>query len=89
MVASQGGLIYAIDIMNPDAPSMRHANVFDTHITSLDIAPSGDALVLADAQCAMHLWGSPNKIQFTEYGSPTEFADQPAPTPQMDWSADM
>lgn len=89
MVASQGGLIYAIDIMNPDAPSMRHANVFDTHITSLDIAPSGDALVLADAQCAMHLWGSPNKIQFTEYGSPTEFADQPVPTPPVDWSPDM
>ncbi|KAG9653830.1 hypothetical protein KCU64_g7625, partial [Aureobasidium melanogenum] len=89
MVASQGGLIYAIDIMNPDAPSMRHANVFDTHITSLDIAPSGDALILADAQCAMHLWGSPNKIQFTEYGSPTEFADQPVPTPPMDWSPDI
>lgn len=89
IVASQAGLIYAIDIMNPDAPSMRHANIFDTHLLSLDLAPSGEALALTDANCAIHLWGSPTKIQFTEYGNPTDFADPVVPLPSMDWSPDM
>jgi len=89
LVASSGGLIYAIDLMNPDSPAMRHANIFDTHLTAMDLAPSGEALALADAQCAIHLWGSPAKIQFTEYATPTEFPDTPAPVPNLDFSPEM
>lgn len=89
LVASSAGLIYAIDIMNPDAPSMRHANIFDTHLLAMDLAPSGEALALADGQCAIHLWGSPTKIQFTEYASPTEFPDTMAPVPTLDFSPEV
>ena len=89
IVAAQGGLMYAIDIMNPDSPSMKHARVFDTHLLSLDLAPSGEALALADAQCSLHLWGAPSKTQFNEYSNPTEFADHSPPPPSMDWSPEI
>ncbi|GAM89839.1 hypothetical protein ANO11243_078780 [Dothideomycetidae sp. 11243] len=89
IVASQTGLMYAIDIMNPDSPSMKHARVFDTHLLGLDLAPSGEALALTDAQCSIHLWGAPSKIQFTEYSNPTEFADQAPPVTSIDWSPEI
>ena len=89
IVASQSGLMYAIDIMNPDAPSMKHANIFETHLRSLDLAPSGEALALTDAQCTIHLWGSPSKIQFTDYSSPTDFADEAPAVQSIDWSPEM
>jgi len=89
IVASQTGLMYAIDIMNPDAPSMKHANIFETHLRSLDLAPSGEALALTDAQCTIHLWGSPSKIQFTDYSSPTDFADEAPAVQSIDWSPEM
>lgn len=91
IVASQTGLMSAVDIMNPDAPSasMKHANIYDTHLLSLDLAPSGEALVLADAQCAIHLWGSPSKLQITDYSNPTIFADPIQSTPSLDWAPEM
>ena len=89
IIAAQSGLMYAVDIMNPDSPSMKHANIYDTHLLTLDLAPSGEALALADAQCAIHLWGSPSKIQFTEYSNPAEFADTPAALPNIDWTTDV
>lgn len=89
LVVSQGGLIYSIDALSPEQPSMKHANVFDSHIVALDLAPSGEALALADAQCAIHLWGSLSKVQFTEYASPTEFPDTPAPVPSLTFDPEM
>lgn len=89
IVASQTGLMYAVDIMNPDAPAMKHVNIFDTHLLSMDLAPSGEALALTDAQCSIHLWGSPSKIQFTEFSEPTIFSDQPTSTPTLDWSSEV
>jgi len=89
IVASQMGLMYAVDILNPDAPQMKHANIMDTHLLALDLAPSGEALVLTDAQCAIHLWGSPSKIQFAEYPAPLEFADTAAPVQSLDWSPEI
>lgn len=88
IVASQSGLMYAVDIMNPDAPLMKHAHMLDTHMLALDLAPSGEALALTDAQCAVHLWGSPNKTQMAEYSTPTDFADSAAPVGRMTWSSD-
>lgn len=89
IVASQTGLMYAMDIMNPDSPSMKHARVFDTHLLGLDLAPSGEALVLTDAQCCIHLWGAPNKIQFQEFSTPTAFADPPNNLATIDWSPEI
>jgi PAB-dependent poly(A)-specific ribonuclease subunit 2 len=50
------------------------------------MAPSGEAVALADSNFQLHLWGSPTKVRFPEYSNPTEFADQPVPPPPMDWN---
>ena len=89
ILASQTGLMYAVDIMNPDAPSMKHANIYETHLTSIDLAPSGEALALSDSQRAIHLWGSPSRLQFTEFSTPTVFADPQTPTTNLDWAPEM
>lgn len=88
IVASQTGLMYAVDIMNPDTPAMKHANMLDTHMLGLDLAPSGEALALTDAQCSIHLWGSPSKIQFADFPISTDFVDTPAPVTTLDFSPD-
>ena len=53
----------------------------------IEIAPSGEAVALADGDCTIHLWGSPSKIHFTEFGRPVEMADTPATVPRVDFDA--
>jgi len=43
---------------------------------------------MADSHCQLVLWGSTTKMQFLEYGRPTEFADHQLPARQLDWSPD-
>ncbi|KAF1982126.1 PAB-dependent poly(A)-specific ribonuclease subunit PAN2 [Aulographum hederae CBS 113979] len=87
ILASITGQMQVIDIMNPNTIYLRQANVYDTQITALELAPSGDALAITDGFCQIHLWGSPAKMQFTEYSNPTEFPDTVAPPPSIEWSA--
>ena len=54
----------------------------------IEIAPSGEAIALADAECNIHLWGSPSRIRFAELSNATEFADTDETPTQMDWSID-
>jgi len=89
IIASQTGFMYAVDIMNSDSPSMKHANIYDTHLTCMDLAPSGEALALADGKSAIHLWGSPLKCHFTEYSNPTIFSDPSQPNVPIGWGSDM
>ncbi|KAI9690962.1 MAG: poly(A)-specific ribonuclease [Bathelium mastoideum] len=88
VVASQNGQIQVVDIMNPNTVNVRQANIFDTYLLSLELAPSGEALALTDSACSIHLWGSMSKAHFTKYSSPTEFPDSSPPLPDMDWSPD-
>jgi PAB-dependent poly(A)-specific ribonuclease subunit 2 len=85
-VLSQSGAIYSIDILNPDVPIMRFAQTFDAQIRGLDVMPSGKGFAMADSHCQLVLWGSTSKMQFLEYGRPTEFADHQMPARQLDWS---
>ena len=88
IVASQSGQLQVVDIMNPNTVNLRQANIFDTYLTSIEMAPSGEALALTDAACSIQLWGSVTKAHFTEYSAPTEFPDSLAPPPSLDWSLD-
>jgi PAB-dependent poly(A)-specific ribonuclease subunit 2 len=88
IVVSQSGLIHSIDIQNPDMPSMRYVNSFDVQFTGLEIMPSGKGFALADNNNHVILWGSPAKLQFTEYSQPTEFAEQAASSRRLDWATD-
>ena len=87
IVASQTGQMQVVDLMNPNTVNLRQA-VVSSYLTHLELAPSGEALALADADCSIHLWGSPSKIHFTEIAAPTEFADVPASAPPVDWTVD-
>ncbi|KAI9806554.1 MAG: poly(A)-specific ribonuclease [Piccolia ochrophora] len=87
IVASQNGQMQVVDLMNPNTVNLRQA-IVSSYLTGLDLAPSGEALALADADCFIHLWGSPNKVSFTEFSNPTEFADPPSAPPASDWTSE-
>jgi PAB-dependent poly(A)-specific ribonuclease subunit 2 len=83
-VASQTGQLQVVDLMNPNTINVRQVNI--TFMLGLEISPSGEALAINDAECSIHLWGSPAKIHFNEMSKETEFADvMPRPT-LLDWS---
>jgi PAB-dependent poly(A)-specific ribonuclease subunit 2 len=64
-------------------------NFYESYLTGFEMAPSGEAIALADSNSQIHLWGSPTKVHFPEYSNPTETADHNTqPPPQMDWSPD-
>src|SRR2546421_6547382 len=85
-VASQTGMLQVVDLMNPnDAINIRQANI--QFMLGMEIAPSGDALAISDADCSIHLWGSPAKVRFNGISKETEFSDPtPANTPHVDWN---
>ncbi|OQE26612.1 hypothetical protein PENSTE_c005G06954 [Penicillium steckii] len=85
-VASQTGQLQVVDLMNPNAINLRQANV--SLMLGLDISPSGEALAINDAECSIHLWGSPSKIHFNEMSKEMEFADVPTRPNPIDWSPD-
>ena len=87
IVVSQGGQIHIVDLMNPNSSNVRQANVL-TYIAMFDVAPSGEAIALTDADCQIHLWGSPNKMHFVDLPAPVEFATPEEPSPQIEWTAD-
>ncbi|KAI1434270.1 PAB-dependent poly(A)-specific ribonuclease subunit PAN2 [Xylaria sp. CBS 124048] len=86
IVMSQIGQMHVVDLMNPNTSNVRQANSL-TYFSMFEIAPSGEAIVLADAECFIHLWGSPSKIHFTEFAQPVETADTPTPAPRIEFDA--
>ncbi|KAF2262002.1 PAB-dependent poly(A)-specific ribonuclease subunit PAN2 [Lojkania enalia] len=88
IIASQNGQMQVIDLMNPDSANLRQLNMYDAFLTGFEMAPSGEAFALSDSSCHIHLWGSPSKVHFPEYGNQTDFADAAIPPPNMDWAPD-
>jgi PAB-dependent poly(A)-specific ribonuclease subunit 2 len=91
VVGSMSGSIQVVDIMNPNAVSViKQVPLYDSsgRITSLEMAPSGEALAVATSHFSIHLWGSPSKISFAEYPNETPFADPIIPDTPIDWSLD-
>ncbi|KAL1837826.1 hypothetical protein VTJ49DRAFT_3373 [Mycothermus thermophilus] len=87
IVTSQHGQMHVVDIMNPNSSTVRYANV-TSFINLFEIAPSGEAMVMADTECNIHLWGSPSKIRFTDMALPLEMPKVEEPAPMLDWSMD-
>jgi PAB-dependent poly(A)-specific ribonuclease subunit 2 len=88
IVMSQTGQMHIVDLMNVNTSNVRQARVL-TYLNVLEIAPSGEAIALADAECNIHLWGSPSRIRFAEMSQPIEFADPEETHIHMDWTMDM
>jgi PAB-dependent poly(A)-specific ribonuclease subunit 2 len=86
IIVSQLGQMHIVDLMNVNTSNVRQANVL-SYLSMVEIAPSGEAIALADAECNIHLWGSPSRTLFAELSNPVEFAD-PEEDPQIDWSVD-
>lgn len=84
-VASQTGQMQVVDLMNPVNVILKQANV--QFMLGMEIAPSGDALIITDSNGLLYLWGSPSKVHFNNISKETEFADPcPQNTPPMDWN---
>ena len=88
IIASQSGQLQVVDIMNSNTVNLRQANI-STYMSGLVLAPSGEALALSDADGFVHLWGSPTKLQFTEFSNATELADVDMSAPVIDVDSDM
>ncbi|KAI1347977.1 PAB-dependent poly(A)-specific ribonuclease subunit PAN2 [Xylaria sp. FL0043] len=86
IVMSQIGQMHVVDLMNPNTSNVRQANSL-SYFSMIEIAPSGEAVALADGDCTIHLWGSPSKIHFTEFGRPVETADGPSTVPRIEFDA--
>lgn len=84
IVVSQLGQVHIVDLNNVNTSNVRQANVL-SYLTMVEIAPSGEAIALADAECNVHLWGSPTRIRFSELSNPVEFADPEEEQVSMDW----
>lgn len=84
IVASTSGQIHIIDLMSPNTSSVKQANIV-SFLTHIEISPTGEALVLADSDCYMHLWGSPSGIQFSEYPVMIETETPEEPHKETEW----
>ncbi|SCN82901.1 related to PAN2-component of Pab1p-stimulated poly(A) ribonuclease [Fusarium fujikuroi] len=87
IVVSQSGQMHVVDLMNPNTSDVRLANV-TSYLSMFEIAPSGEAIALTDADCSIHLWGSPTKLHFVDLPTPIEFASPEEPLPNIDWGPD-
>lgn len=86
IIVSQQGQIHVVDLNNVNTSNVKHANVM-TYLSMIEIAQSGEAVVLADMDCYVHLWGSPSRIRFAaEVSHPTEFPDPEEVPPTIEWS---
>ncbi|KAF7545439.1 hypothetical protein G7046_g9566 [Stylonectria norvegica] len=87
IVVSQTGQIHIVDLMNPNTSNVRQANVL-TYLNMFEIAPSGEAMALADSEFFIHLWGSPTKLHFVDLATTIEFATAEEPLPSIEWTPD-
>ncbi|KAL2069699.1 hypothetical protein VTL71DRAFT_14378 [Oculimacula yallundae] len=85
IVVSQHGQMHIVDLMNPNSSNIKQVSTM-AYISMIEIAPSGEALVLADAECNVHLWGSPSRMRFGDVSNPVEFADPEESHIEVDWS---
>lgn len=83
-VTSNTGQMQVVDLMNTGNVMMRQANV--QYMLGMEIASSGDALVIQDINNVVYLWGSPSKIRFNNVSKETEFGGPPPQSlPRVDW----
>ena len=90
ILASQTGQLQVVDLMNSNTTvNLKQANLHN-YMLGLVLAPSGEALVIADAAGEVHLWGSPSRLQFTEFpNATTDWGDTPEPVPALDVGQDV
>lgn len=83
-VASNTGQMQVVDLLNPVNVMLRQVSV--QYMVEMELASSGDALIVNDLSGMIYLWGSPTKVKFNNMSKETEFG-QPPPRnlPSVDW----
>ena len=85
IVASQTGQIQVIDLMNHVNIILKQANV--QFMLGVEIAQTGDALIITDTNGLVYLWSSPGKTRFNSISKEINIADPNSPQPpQIDWN---
>ena len=79
--------MHVVDLMNVNSNNIHQANNLQP-LTMIEIAPSGEAIALADSACTVYLWGSLSKIRFSELSNPIEVGDTDDNQIHLDWSVD-
>jgi PAB-dependent poly(A)-specific ribonuclease subunit 2 len=87
IVVSHNGQMHVVDLMNVNTSNVRQANIL-TSLTKLEIAPTGQAIAIADAECQVQLYGSPSNTFFTSLNNPIEQPDMEVAPPSVDWSTE-
>ncbi|EJT81212.1 PAB-dependent poly(A)-specific ribonuclease subunit PAN2 [Gaeumannomyces tritici R3-111a-1] len=89
IVVSQAGQMHVVDLLNPNTTNVRQANT-TAYLALVDIAPSGQTVVIADSDGYLHLWAPSSKqLVFAENIAQLEFpTDEQEAPPQMDWSVE-
>lgn len=87
IVVSRSGQMHVVDLMNPNTSNVRQANVL-SYLSMFEIAPSGEGLAITDAECYIHLWGSPSKLHFVDLATPAEFANPDDSSNQIEWASE-
>ncbi|KAK6587020.1 hypothetical protein PZA11_000310 [Diplocarpon coronariae] len=87
IVVSQHGQMHIVDLMNPNSSKIKQVSTM-AYISMIEIAPSGEALALADSECNIHLWGSPSRIRFGDVSNPVDFAEPEETHIEVDWGPD-
>lgn len=89
IVASQAGQLQVIDLVNHNAVVMKQINI-PAYMSNMILAPTGEALAVSDSEGSIHLWGSPSKVQFSEYAAQAlEWDDHLEPVPYIDVDSDV
>lgn len=89
IICSPTGQMHVVDLMNVNTSNVRQLSSL-SYITMIEIAPTGEAIVVADSECSISLWGSPTRIRLSEYSAATlEHADYEEPQAAIGWSPDM
>lgn len=87
IVTSHTGQMHIVDLMNPNTSNIKQANSLSS-LMMLEIAPSGRALAIVDAECYIHLWGPSSNMHFAEVSNPIEYPDAVEVQDQVDWNGE-
>lgn len=88
IICSQSGQMHVVDLMNVNTSNVRQIMSL-SYLTMIEMAPSGEALALADSECNVQLWGSPTRIRFAEFATPIEREDYQEQSAPISWAPDM
>lgn len=77
VIGSTNGQLQIVDLMNPNTANMQ---MLSNYMNNFVMSPSGNVWAMVDRDNTVHLWGSPEKLQFNDISKPTESADHVEPS---------